>query len=135
MEILEMIKFRGWLSVFAACAAVVAFSASFEHAVFESVPLDGEWEMAYSPYEHRSVVCPEFTGVRIPQAIPGYWEDMREAFRAAGMTDEFRINPWYEKQTFPIAGQMAELYACGAYERIYVKVGPRVTICYYRLKD
>ena len=34
-----------------------------------------------------------------------------------------------------IARQMAELYACGAYERIYVKVSPRVTVCYYRLKD
>ena len=34
-----------------------------------------------------------------------------------------------------IARQMAELYANGAYERIYVKVNPRVTICYYRLKD
>ena len=34
-----------------------------------------------------------------------------------------------------IARQMAELYAGGAYERIYVKVSQRVTICYYRLKD
>ena len=34
-----------------------------------------------------------------------------------------------------VARQMAELYANGAYERIYVKVNPRVTICYYRLKD
>ena len=34
-----------------------------------------------------------------------------------------------------IARQMAELYASGAYERIYVKVSPRVTICYYRMKD
>ena len=34
-----------------------------------------------------------------------------------------------------IARQMAELYACGAYERIYVKVGPKVSICYYCLKD
>ena len=34
-----------------------------------------------------------------------------------------------------IARQMAELYASGAYERIYVKVSPRVSICYYRLKD
>ena len=32
-----------------------------------------------------------------------------------------------------IARQMAELYASGAYERIYVKVNPRVMICYYRL--
>ena len=34
-----------------------------------------------------------------------------------------------------IARQMAELCANGVYERIYVKVKPRVTICYYRLKD
>ena len=34
-----------------------------------------------------------------------------------------------------IARQMAELYANGAYERIYVKASARVTICYYRLKD
>ena len=34
-----------------------------------------------------------------------------------------------------IARQMAELYASGAYERIYIKVSPRVTVCYYRLKE
>ena len=34
-----------------------------------------------------------------------------------------------------IARQMAELYASGAYERIYVKVSSGVAICYYRLKD
>ena len=34
-----------------------------------------------------------------------------------------------------IARRMTGLYASGAYERIYVKVSPRVTICYYRLKD
>ena len=34
-----------------------------------------------------------------------------------------------------IARRMVELYASGAYERIYVKVSPKVTVCYYRLKD
>ena len=34
-----------------------------------------------------------------------------------------------------IARQMAGLYACGAYEKIYVKVRPKVTICYYRIKN
>ena len=34
-----------------------------------------------------------------------------------------------------IARQMAELYANGAYERIYIKVSPKVSICYYRLKN
>ena len=132
-EVMTMIKYRGWLSVFAACAAMVAFSTTFEHAVFESVPLDGEWEMAYSPYEYRTVVCPEFRGVRIPQAIPGYWEDMIPAFRAAGMTDEFRVNPWYEKQTFPIRGSasdttLPDIYGCFYYRRTFEvsRKGPAV---------
>ena len=34
-----------------------------------------------------------------------------------------------------IARQMAELYADGAYERVSIKVSPKVSICYYRLKD
>ena len=117
------------LAVLSACSAF----AAFEHAVFGSVPLDGEWEMSYSPYEHRTVVCPEFSGVRIPQAIPGYWEDMVPAFRAAGMTDEFRINPWYEKQTFPIVGSasdttLPDIYGCFYYRRTFgvPRKGPAV---------
>ena len=34
-----------------------------------------------------------------------------------------------------IARRMVGLYASGAYERIYVKVSPKVKVCYYRLKD
>ena len=34
-----------------------------------------------------------------------------------------------------IARRMVGLYASGVYERIYVKVSPKVTVCYYRLKD
>ena len=34
-----------------------------------------------------------------------------------------------------IARQMAELYESGAHERIYIKVNPKVMVCYYRLKD
>ena len=132
-RLMAMIKFRGWLSVFAACAAMVAFSTTFEHAVFESVQLDGEWEMAYSPYEYRTVKPPVFSGVKVANAVPGYWEDLREAFRAAGMTDEFRINPWYEKQTFPIAGQasdttLPDIYGCFYYRRTFEvsRKGPAV---------
>ena len=115
-------KFRGLLSLFAACAAMVAVAGTFEHAIFESVPLDGEWEMAYSPYEYRTVTPPVFAGVKVANAVPGYWEDMREAFRAAGMTDEFRVNPWYEKQTFPIRGSasdttLPDIYGCFFYRR------------------
>lgn len=104
------------------CLSCAVFSATFEHAVFDSMSLDGEWEMSYSPYAHRTVVYPEFKGVLISKAIPGYWEDMQKAFRAAGMTDRFRINPWYEKQSFPIAGQasdttLPDIYGCFYYRR------------------
>ena len=76
----------------------------FEHAIYDAVPLDGAWEMAYRPYAHESVDYPRFEGVRVEGAVPGYWEDMIDAFRAAGMKDEFRINPLYGRQTLPITG-------------------------------
>ena len=76
----------------------------FEHGIYDAVPLDGAWEMAYRPYAYESVDYPRFEGVRVEGAVPGYWEDMIDAFRAAGMKDEFRINPLYGRQTLPITG-------------------------------
>ncbi|MBQ6339354.1 MAG: hypothetical protein IJI36_09425, partial [Kiritimatiellae bacterium] len=76
----------------------------FEHGIYDAVPLDGAWEMAYRPYAHESVDYPRFEGVKVEGAVPGYWEDMIDAFRAAGMKDEFRINPLYGRQTLPITG-------------------------------
>ena len=86
-------------------AACGAFAGEvFEHGIYDAVPLDGAWEMAYRPYAHESVECPRFAGVTVADAVPGYWEDMLDAFRAAGMKDEFRINPLYGRQTLPITG-------------------------------
>ena len=82
-----------------ACAGEV-----FEHGIYDAVPLDGAWEMAYRPYAHESVDYPRFAGVTVADAVPGYWEDMIDAFRAAGMKDEFRINPLYGRQRHPITG-------------------------------
>ena len=62
-----------------ACAGEV-----FEHGIYDAVPLDGAWEMAYRPYAHESVDYPRFAGVTVADAVPGYWEDMIDAFRAAG---------------------------------------------------
>ncbi|MBR1587694.1 MAG: hypothetical protein IJ658_05155 [Kiritimatiellae bacterium] len=88
------------------CAAVCAARAGdvFEHGICDAVPLDGAWEMSYRPYAHEGVECPRFEGVRVDGAVPGYWEDMVDAFRAAGMKDEFRINPLYGRQTLPVTG-------------------------------
>ena len=108
--------------------ALLSFAAAamgaqvFEHGIYSAVSLDGEWEMAYQPYAHEGVECPEFRGVRIANAVPGYWEDMVPAFRAAGMKDEFRINPLFERQRFPITGWASDttlpnIYGCFFYRR------------------
>ena len=90
--------------VLTTCAvARAADAAVYEHALYDAVSLDGAWEMAYSPYSWETVDVPKFSGVMVENAVPGYWEDMKDAFRAAGMRDEFRINPLYSRQSFPIS--------------------------------
>ena len=109
--------------MFACCVlAVSLLGAEFEHGIYDAVSLDGEWEMAYRPYAHEVVNYPEFTGVKVANAIPGYWEDMVPAFRSAGMKDEFRVNPLYERQRFPISGwaddtTLPNIYGCFYYRR------------------
>ena len=112
------------IGYFICCAvAWAAFGGTvFEHCVYDAVPLDGEWEMAYRPYAHETVVLPEFKGARISGAIPGYWEDMIDAFRAAGMKDEFRVNPLFERQHLPIVDSAGDttlpnIYGCFYYRR------------------
>ena len=111
-----------------------AFAAMpFEHVQYESRPLDGTWEMAYSPYEWESKVPPVFKGVAVTNAVPGYWEDMVPRFRTAGMTDAFRINPWFERQTLPIADYamdttLPDIYGTFFYRRRVMldRTGPAV---------
>ena len=112
--------------IFFCCAVVrAAFCAAvFEHCVYDAVSLDGEWEMAYRPYAHETVALPEFKGARIADAIPGHWEDMVEKFRAAGMNDEFRVNPLFERQGLPIADSASDttlpnIYGCFYYRRTF----------------
>ena len=86
----------------------------FAGKVFEAdppapVPLDGAWEMAYSPEAWNSAEPPAFKGVVIEKAFPGFWEEMMPQFRAAGMADDFKGNSKDVKQTLPIQGQAADL--------------------------
>ena len=106
-----------------ACGAPLLSGAElFEHGIFDSISLDGEWEMAYRPYACETFDYPRFEGVKVPNAVPGYWEDMVADFRAAGMKDEFRINPWYTRQTYPIGGYaddttLPQIYGSFLYRR------------------
>ena len=109
-------------AVACAVAPFVANAATYSHVLYDAVSLDGAWEMAYQPYEWDSLTPPVFSGVRVENAVPGYWEDMTNAFRAAGMKCEFRVNPQYEPQTMPITGsardmQLPNIYGCFFYRR------------------
>jgi beta-galactosidase/beta-glucuronidase len=111
------------IMVFSAMFAWTMQAETFEHVIYKTISLDGEWEMAYQPYAWETVHKPEFRGVMVKNAVPGYWEDMIDDFRAAGIKDEFRINPWYEVQTFPICGRasdttLPQIYGCFFYRRI-----------------
>ena len=112
------------LAAFLSATSIMADAAQvFEHGIYDRVELGGKWEMAYQPYPYEVVDYPQFKGVEVPCAVPGYWEDMVPAFRAAGMKDEFRINPLYERQRFPITGWASDttlpnIYGCFFYRRI-----------------
>ena len=103
--------------------SLTLWGAVYEHGICDTISLNGEWEMAYRPYAHEVVDYPEFSGVKITEAVPGYWEDMVQAFRTAGMKDEFRINPLYDRQRLPIHGwandtTLPNIYGCFYYRRI-----------------
>ena len=80
-------------------------ASPFEHCVFESIPLDGAWEMAYASNGWESAECHAFAGKEVRSAVPGYWEDMADDFRAAGLSGGFAVNPLYVRQEFPISGR------------------------------
>ena len=58
--------------------------------------------MIYREEEYTSVKQPEFNGNLIPDAVPGYWEDMTDKFRKAEFYREMRINPEYGVWEYPI---------------------------------
>ena len=105
----------------AALFACCGHAAGFGHCICDSVSLDGEWEMAYRTNAFESVECPVFRGARIAGAVPGYWEDMRGAFSAAGL-GPFVVNPHYLRQSFPISGSaydttLPDISGCFLYRR------------------
>jgi len=99
-------------------------SPAGQHCIYDAVPLDGTWEMFYCSNAWDSVACPQFKGVAVAKAVPGFWENMVPAFRAAGMKDAFRINPVYERQTIPMTQwakctTLPNIYGCFLYRRTF----------------
>lgn len=82
--------------------------------------LNGSWEMKYSEEKYTSADNPfknisdetDYAGTEpesicadiMENAVPGYWEDMTDAFSYASFYSKLRYNPEYGMQRYPIAG-------------------------------
>ena len=72
-------------------------------AIYDSLSLNGAWQMHYRQTDWEGETLPDFEGWEVADAVPGYWEDMEEAFRKTGFFRDLRINPEYGLQQYPIA--------------------------------
>lgn len=96
--------------------------------LYTSFLLNGAWEMYYREERYlekepplKSDDCREgqidaagtepenMSSHVISQAVPGYWEDMTEAFLEAPFFRELRINPEYGLQRYPMAGAAPDM--------------------------
>ena len=69
-----------------------------------SFSLNGSWEMGYAPEAYADAQMPEFSGISVENAVPGYWEDMTDSFLSAPFFRHLKINPEYGIQRYPMAG-------------------------------
>ena len=93
--------------------------------MYTSLSLSGTWRMNYSPDadEFLSDLSNAFVDLinifgtdpnamdndAIENAVPGYWEDMTEAFKMTPFYKKLRINPEYGIQQYPIAGTAPDM--------------------------
>ncbi len=77
--------------------------------VYQSYSLNGAWKMAYQADAYLGEENPWKSGCLIPNAVPGYWEDMKEAFQLAPFFCKLMVNPEYGVQSYPIAGTAPDM--------------------------
>jgi len=71
--------------------------------LYDAFSLNGSWEMGYLENEVSGTAEPSFSGCVIPEAVPGYWEDMVDAFANAPFCSRLKINPEYGIQRYPMS--------------------------------
>ena len=69
--------------------------------------LNGTWEMSYSETAYLGAENPWTEGFPVENAVPGYWEDMKDAF--APHFGNMKINPEFGSQRYPISGTCPDL--------------------------
>ena len=80
--------------------------------IYSAFSLNGTWEMNYkeekyegtqNPWENSDLKLNNNAGL-VGNAVPGYWEDMTEAFLYTPFFNFLRVNPEYGVQQYPISG-------------------------------
>lgn len=83
--------------------------------IYKAFMLNGSWEMDYAeeeylsekePFGHlvTSVADPNAMSTNVVKnAVPGYWEDMTDAFAETSFFGKLKINPEYGIQRYPMA--------------------------------
>ncbi len=77
--------------------------------MYTSILLNGDWEMGYREEAYLGKTLPDFEGVMVTDAVPGYWEDMSEKLRRTPFYSHIRINPEYVIQRYPLMYEAADL--------------------------
>jgi len=67
------------------------------------------YTVSYSDTVYMGTENPWKEGFLIQNAVPGYWEDMTEAFASAPFFRELRINPEFGAQRYPISGSCPDM--------------------------
>ena len=70
--------------------------------LYHAYRMNGPWEMDYRAEPFAGEQNPWTGGTYIANAVPGYWEDMLDAFRNAPFYSQLRVNPEYGLQQYPM---------------------------------
>ncbi len=77
--------------------------------MYHSLSLNGTWEMAYSQDAYLGTDNPWTQGHPVVNAVPGYWEDMKDAFLPAPFYGRLKINPEFTAQSYPMSGNPPDM--------------------------
>lgn len=93
--------------------------------IYTAFSLNGPWEMYYQEEKYTDTKSPlkrvqgqdDAAGIEpedrssaiVQQAVPGYWEDMTEAFQDMPFFRNLKINPEYGIQQYPMAGAAPDM--------------------------
>lgn len=91
----------------------------------EKIILNGNWNMGYvsnEPYNSEDV--PKVEYFHFKNAVPGYWEDMMDAFRGCGLHVKLSYNPSYTLQRYPQVAYVPDMalptiLGCFAYSKSF----------------